>query len=203
MRDWLRMSVHTMPLEHCREKLSAGTEMGKMKRWGQRVKETGRACGVQEDAGEKDFLCNWSLSKDRASPFPCALILSMEEQELQISSHSLFGDVFFSLALALMCHSSNIFQVTFHTCIGQLTWSRRHGRIMDAFHRAGAMCWRLTGSSPEKEALAGITLTKAGLSLTHSYAEAQLTHWELKFGMDQLRAVSWLITLAKKFSLVF
>lgn len=33
----------------------------------------------QEGAGEKDFLCTWSLSKDRASPFPCAQILSMEE----------------------------------------------------------------------------------------------------------------------------
>lgn len=47
---------------------------------------------------------------------------------------------------------------------------------MDVFHTAGAMCWRPTGSAPKKEALAGITLTKTGLSLTHSYAEAQLTH---------------------------
>lgn len=117
----------------------------------------------------KGFSLRWSLSKGRASCFPCALVPSKDEQELQMSSHRLFGDLIFSLSLALVCPSSNIFQVTFHTCVEQLTWSRRHGRIKAASHRAAAMCWGPTSFSPEKEVLAGwaTTLTKAGLSLTH------------------------------------
>lgn len=127
----------------------------------------------------------------------------MDEQELQMSSHRLFGVVVFSLALALMGPSSNIFQVTFQICIGQLTWSRRHGGIMAAFHRAGPMCWTPTSFSPEKEVLTGWASPwqRQGFPQHTGYAEAQLTHWEQKFGLDQLRAVSWLLTLAKRISL--
>lgn len=163
MREWL--SVPTMPLGALQREVEPRHRDGKNEE-GQRVMETGRrACAVKMVLEKRVF---FALSKDRASPFPYALVPAMDEQELQMSSHRLFGDVFFSLALALMCLSSDIFQVTFHTCMGQLTWSRRHGRIMAAFHRAGAVYWRPTSFSPE-EVLGGwdIPLTKAGLSLTH------------------------------------
>lgn len=144
---------------------------------GQSMKETGRACAVRMVLEKNVF---FALSKGRATPFPCTLVPSMDEQELQMA----VWKCVFSLALALMCPSRNIFQVTFHTCMGQLTWGRRHGRIVAAFHRAGAMCWRPTSFSSEKEVLAGwaITPTKAGFSLTH----------RLRWGpADSLRAEIW------------
>lgn len=72
MRDCLRMSVHTIPLEHCREKLRADTEMGKMKRWGQRVKETGRACGVRKVLEKRIFFAHGHSLKTghHLSPVP-------------------------------------------------------------------------------------------------------------------------------------
>ena len=44
----LRMSVPIALLEHLREKQGSGTEMGKMERWGERVKEAGRACAASK-----------------------------------------------------------------------------------------------------------------------------------------------------------